>query len=188
MSPGEMVKKAEVEEDMSDLVFEKRHEKAEEEEQNLWEKWTIIREEEGKTGGGRSKSSGWRDVQLVDSPRKRTSRITSAQSTASSTPGRMSPVTMSKVQNICVEPVIVTKCSKQPRRTPSKRSKIVTSKQPQMVTLKKPKLTSEKIQKTKLKQTRNTTLKQKVKVRNSSPSSNSCSLCDFIAGSKEYGR
>ena len=57
------IKREELEEDLSDSAFERRHQKAEEEEQMLWEKWTEMREAEGKAEGGRSKSSRWREVE-----------------------------------------------------------------------------------------------------------------------------
>ena len=98
------IKVNQLEEDMSDLAFERRHEKAEEEEQELWEKWTAMRQEEGKAEGGRSKSSQWREVALTLTPRLRSQRITS---TASSTPGRLSPTTMARVQEICIAPIIL---------------------------------------------------------------------------------
>lgn len=104
----EPVKKHDVEEDLSDAAFENRHAKAEEEEEMLWEKWTEMREEQGKETGGRSKSSRWREVELstdLSTPRLRSQRVCSVLSTASSTPGRLSPTTMFRVQEICVEPV-----------------------------------------------------------------------------------
>ena len=102
------IKREELEEDLSDSAFEKRHQKAEEEEQMLWEKWTEMREAEGKAEGGRSKSSRWRDVeQHIFTPRLRSQRLSSLLSDASSTPGRLSPTTMSMVQEICVEPVVL---------------------------------------------------------------------------------
>ena len=74
----------------------------------LWEKWTEMREAEGKAEGGRSKSSRWRDVeQHILTPRLRSQRLSSLLSDASSTPGRLSPTTMSMVQEICVEPVVL---------------------------------------------------------------------------------
>ena len=102
------IKREELEEDLSDSAFERRHQKAEEEEQMLWEKWTEMREAEGKAEGGRSKSSRWRDVeQHILTPRLRSQRLSSLLSDASSTPGRLSPTTMSMVQEICVEPVVL---------------------------------------------------------------------------------
>ena len=102
------VKPEDLEEDLSDEAFERRHRKAEEEEQMLWEKWTEMREAEGKEEGGRSKSSRWRQVeQHVLTPRLRSQRLSSLLSEASSTPGRLSPTTMSLVQEICVEPVVL---------------------------------------------------------------------------------
>ena len=102
------IKREELEEDLSDSAFERRHQKAEEEEQMLWEKWTEMREAEGKAEGGRSKSSRWRDVeQHIVTPRLRSQRLSSLLSDASSTPGRLSPTTMSMVQEICVEPVVL---------------------------------------------------------------------------------
>ena len=102
------IKREELEEDLSDSAFERRHQKAEEEEQMLWEKWTEMREAEGKAEGGRSKSSRWREVeQHILTPRLRSQRLSSMLSEASSTPGRLSPTTMSMVQEICVEPVVL---------------------------------------------------------------------------------
>ena len=102
------IRREELEEDLSDSAFERRHQKAEEEEQMLWEKWTEMREAEGKAEGGRSKSSRWREVeQHILTPRLRSQRLSSFFSEASSTPGRLSPTTMSMVQEICVEPVVL---------------------------------------------------------------------------------
>ena len=102
------IKREELEEDLSDSAFERRHQKAEEEEQMLWEKWTEMREAEGKAEGGRSKSSRWREVeQHILTPRLRSQRLSSMLSEASSTPGRLSPTTMSMVHEICVEPVVL---------------------------------------------------------------------------------
>ena len=102
------IRREELEEDLSDSAFERRHQKAEEEEQMLWEKWTEMREAEGKAEGGRSKSSRWREVeQHILTPRLRSQRLSSMLSEASSTPGRLSPTTMSMVHEICVEPVVL---------------------------------------------------------------------------------
>ena len=91
-------------EDMSDKVFVNRHAKAEEEEQQLWEKWQAKRLEDGKAITGRSKSSGWREADLdLNTPRLRSQRVSSIRSECS-TPGRLSPATVERVKEICVEP------------------------------------------------------------------------------------
>eukprot|EP00091_Calanus_sinicus_P017123 TRINITY_DN36946_c0_g1_i1.p1 TRINITY_DN36946_c0_g1~~TRINITY_DN36946_c0_g1_i1.p1 ORF type:complete len:204 (+),score=9.52 TRINITY_DN36946_c0_g1_i1:285-896(+) len=91
-------------EDMSDTVFVTRHAKAEEEEQQLWEKWQAKRLEDGKAITGRSKSSGWREADLdLNTPRLRSQRVSSIRSECS-TPGRLSPATVERVKEICVEP------------------------------------------------------------------------------------
>jgi len=91
-------------EDMSDEVFVTRHKKAEEEEQELWEKWQAKRLEDGKAISGRSKSSGWREPDLgLNTPRLRSQRVSSMKSECS-TPGRLSPATVERVKEICVEP------------------------------------------------------------------------------------
>lgn len=91
-------------EDMSDDTFIIRHKKAEEEEQQLWEKWQAKRLEDGKAITGRSKSSGWREADLgLDSPRLRSQRVSSIKSECS-TPGRLSPATVERVKEIYIEP------------------------------------------------------------------------------------
>jgi len=91
-------------EDMSDVAFAIRHAKAEEEEQMLWEKWQAKRLEDGKAITGRSKSSGWREPDLdLNAPRLRSQRVSSLKSECS-TPGRLSPATVERVKEICVEP------------------------------------------------------------------------------------
>jgi len=91
-------------EDMSDKVFVSRHAKAEEEEQQLWEKWQAKRLEDGKAITGRSKSSGWREADLdLNTPRLRSQRVSSVKSECS-TPGRLSPATVERVTEICVLP------------------------------------------------------------------------------------
>ena len=113
------IKREELEEDLSDSAFERRHQKAEEEEQMLWEKWTEMREAEGKAEGGRSKSSRWREVEHhIFTPRLRSQRLSSLLSEASSTPGRLSPTTMSMVHEICIEPVILPSPTPAPSSTP----------------------------------------------------------------------
>ena len=92
-----------IEEDLSDEAFIKRHEEAEAEEQVLWDRWRKIREDEGKKIGGRSVHSGWRQPDLDPrAPRLRSQRLSSARSDASSTPGRLSPSTMEKIKEICI--------------------------------------------------------------------------------------
>merc|ERR1712181_36806 len=50
----------------------------------------------------------WRDVEHhIFTPRLRSQRLSSLLSEASSTPGRLSPTTMSMVHEICIEPVIL---------------------------------------------------------------------------------
>jgi len=91
-------------EDTSDEVFVQRHAKAEKEEQELWEKWQAKRLEDGKAISGRSKSSGWREPDLgLNTPRLRSQRVSSMKSECS-TPGRLSPATVERVKEICVEP------------------------------------------------------------------------------------
>ena len=52
------VRKEEVEEDLSDETFIRRHEEAEAEEVVLWDRWRKMREKEGKKIRGRSTLSG----------------------------------------------------------------------------------------------------------------------------------
>eukprot|EP00092_Neocalanus_flemingeri_P013104 GFUD01014120.1.p1 GENE.GFUD01014120.1~~GFUD01014120.1.p1 ORF type:complete len:546 (+),score=96.50 GFUD01014120.1:55-1692(+) len=89
-------------EDMSDIAFAIRHAKAEEEEQELWEKWQAKRLEDGSLPTGRSKSSGWREPDL-NLPKLRSQRVSSLKSECS-TPGRLSPATVERVKEICIEP------------------------------------------------------------------------------------
>ena len=56
------IRPEDLEEDLSDEAFERRHRKAEEEEQMLWEKWTEMREAEGKEEGGRVATRGNKSV------------------------------------------------------------------------------------------------------------------------------
>ena len=92
-----------LEEDLSDEAFIRRHEAAEAEEQILWDKWRVMREEQGKRVTGRSTLGGWRTSDLgVGAPRLRSQRLDSARSEASSTPGRLSPASMDRVKEICV--------------------------------------------------------------------------------------
>ena len=95
-------KKVDIEEDLSDEVFIKRHDDAEKEEQVLWEKWKKIREEEGKKISGRSNVNGWKIPDLgPQTPRLRSQRIDSSrrESSSSSSSGRISP---SVIREICV--------------------------------------------------------------------------------------
>ena len=69
-------------------VYSARHQKAEEEEQRLWDKWQTLRTEAGKQLRGRSKSRDWREVKLP--ARLRTGRVSSLQSEDSFS-GRLSP-------------------------------------------------------------------------------------------------
>eukprot|EP00088_Acartia_fossae_P029141 TRINITY_DN2997_c0_g1_i5.p1 TRINITY_DN2997_c0_g1~~TRINITY_DN2997_c0_g1_i5.p1 ORF type:complete len:678 (+),score=128.97 TRINITY_DN2997_c0_g1_i5:98-2131(+) len=55
--PGEI-------ENLSDEAYLERHEKAEEEEQILWESWQTLRKSIGKSCRGRSKSRRWREVNI----------------------------------------------------------------------------------------------------------------------------
>lgn len=95
--PGEI-------EDLSDEAYLLRHQKAESEEQILWERWQKLREYTGeKSRGGRSKSRRWKEVviNLPDGgsdptsliPAKRCRRISSLQSEDSFSSGRLSPRT-----------------------------------------------------------------------------------------------
>ena len=93
-------RKEKCQEDLSDEAFIRRHEAAELEEVELWDRWKCLREEEGRgvTGSGRSTSSGWREADLgLDAPRLRSQRVGSSGS-----PGRLSPSSMEKVKEICV--------------------------------------------------------------------------------------
>ena len=121
--PNYVAKRQDIQEDLSDAAFEMRHQKAEEEEQMLWEKWTAMREAEGKAEGGRSQSSAWREVDLVLAPRLRSQRLCSLLSNASSTPGRLSPTTLGMVQEICVESISLPNSSEKPpsEQPPEKR-------------------------------------------------------------------
>ena len=94
-------KKVDIEEDLSDEVFIKRHDDAEKEEQVLWEKWKKIREEEGKKISGRSNVNGWKIPDLgPQTPRLRSQRIDSSRrESSSSSSGRISP---SVIREICV--------------------------------------------------------------------------------------
>lgn len=96
-------RREELQEDLSDEAFIRRHEAAEAEEQLLWDKWRRMREEQGKRVTGRSTLGGWRMPDLeAGAPRLRSQRLSSARSEASSTPGRMSPASMDRVTEICV--------------------------------------------------------------------------------------
>ena len=93
-------RKEKLDEDLSDEAFIRRHEAAELEGVELWDRWKAIRAEEGKKITGRSTSSGWREADLgADAPRLRSQRIGSCP-----TPGRLSPSSMEKVKEICVLP------------------------------------------------------------------------------------
>ena len=87
-------------EDLSDEAFIRRHEAAEMEEVQLWDRWKALREDEGRKITGRSTCSGWREADLgLDAPRLRSQRVGSCP-----TPGRLSPTSMEKVKEICVLP------------------------------------------------------------------------------------
>jgi len=95
-------------EDLSDEAYLLRHQKAESEEQILWERWQKLREYTGeKSRGGRSKSRRWKEV-VINLPEEaggsgdttpimaaasRSRRISSLQSEDSFSSGRLSPRT-----------------------------------------------------------------------------------------------
>ena len=93
-------RKEKLDEDLSDEAFIRRHEAAEMEEVELWDRWKAIREDEGRKITGRSTSSGWREADLgPGAPRLRSERVGSCPS-----PGRLSPSSLEKVKEICVLP------------------------------------------------------------------------------------
>ena len=115
------VRKEEVEEDLSDETFIRRHEEAEAEEVVLWDRWRKMREKEGKKIRGRSTLSGWRTPDLGQgAPRLRSQRVASTASSASSssTGGRLSPDTVAGITGICVLAATPTKLSLHTPDTP----------------------------------------------------------------------
>ena len=80
-------------EDLSDEAFIRRHSLAEREEQELWDRWRSLRQEEGCAVGRREGDLG------PDAPRLRSQRVASC-----GTPGRLSPTSMDRVREICVLP------------------------------------------------------------------------------------
>ena len=114
------VRKEEVEEDLSDETFIRRHEEAEAEEVVLWDRWRKMREKEGKKIRGRSTLSGWRTPDLGQgAPRLRSQRVASTASSASSSGGRLSPDTVAGITDICVLAATPTKLRLLTPDTPS---------------------------------------------------------------------